>query len=64
MSRCNNCNKKLNIVNFSCSCEHKNLCAKCRYPEDHNCTFNFKEVGKKLLEINNPKVIADKLEKI
>jgi hypothetical protein len=64
MTRCNNCNKKLNIINFSCDCDYKNLCTNCRYPENHKCTYDFKTNERKKLEINNPKVIGDKFEKI
>jgi hypothetical protein len=31
-------------------------------PEDHKCQFNFREEGRKILEKQNPKVIADSMK--
>ena len=61
--RCFNCNKKLKLINYSCKCEHT-FCVKCRHPENHNCTFNFKLKEKELLEKNLIKVVANKIIKI
>ena len=58
------CRKKLNITNgFPCRCQ-KVFCAKHRHPEIHNCTFDYKEEGRKLLERANPIVTFPKLPKI
>lgn len=64
--RCNDpgCRKKLNITNgFSCRCQ-KVFCAKHRHPESHDCTFNYKEAGRKALEEAVPVVTFPKLPKI
>uniref|UniRef100_A0AAG5D1K5 AN1-type domain-containing protein n=1 Tax=Anopheles atroparvus TaxID=41427 RepID=A0AAG5D1K5_ANOAO len=62
--RCAQCNKKLGMVMImKCHCE-KVFCAQHRYAEAHNCSYDFKFEGRKVLEKNNPLVVADKLPKI
>uniref|UniRef100_A0A182NZD2 AN1-type domain-containing protein n=1 Tax=Anopheles epiroticus TaxID=199890 RepID=A0A182NZD2_9DIPT len=62
--RCAQCNKKLGVIMImKCHCE-KIFCAQHRYAEAHNCSFDFKVEGRKVLEKNNPLVVADKLPKI
>jgi AN1-type zinc finger and ubiquitin domain-containing protein 1 len=63
-SRCTVCRKRLNITNvYTCRCE-KHFCAAHRYSELHNCTFDYKTDGRKILEQTNPLVTAPKLPKI
>ena len=62
MDRCVLCNKKTFCI-FACTCKGR-FCSKCRMPEDHKCTFNFKEQYQEFLKIRNPKMISDKVEKI
>lgn len=62
---CCYCKKyKLGIIVYDCSCEHKQLCKRCRLPEDHQCSFDHKQFGKNKLEKENQKVIAIKIDKI
>jgi len=62
--RCLVCNKKTGIAtSYSCRCGN-NFCAAHRYAEAHNCTFDYKMEGRKILEQNNPVVTAPKLPKI
>jgi hypothetical protein len=62
--RCAECNKKLGVIMImKCHCE-KIFCAQHRYAEAHNCSFNFKMEGRKILQKDNPQVIAQKLPKI
>ncbi|XP_053658989.1 uncharacterized protein LOC128708056 [Anopheles marshallii] len=62
--RCAQCNKKLGVIMImKCHCE-KIFCAQHRYAEAHNCSYDFKVEGRKVLEKNNPLVVADKLPKI
>lgn len=66
MTLCSYCNKKkVSLIPFTCNCnsEYK-LCAKCRMPEDHNCTYDFKKEYQTKLKNDNPIVIGDKMEKI
>lgn len=63
-SRCAQCNKKLGIIMImQCHCG-KLFCAQHRYAEAHNCSYDFKEEGKKILAKDNPLVVADKLPRI
>ncbi|GFG31446.1 hypothetical protein Cfor_07803 [Coptotermes formosanus] len=63
-SRCSECRKRLNITNvYTCRCD-KLFCAAHRYSELHNCTFDYKNDGRKILERTNPLVTAQKLPKI
>lgn len=62
--RCAQCNKKLGIIMvMKCHCE-KIFCAKHRYAEAHNCSFDFKKDGQKTIAKENPLVVATKLTKI
>ncbi len=61
-NKCNHsdCNKKLKISDFPCKCE-QTFCGIHRNSASHNCTFNYKEHGKKILEKT---VIGCKNEKV
>ncbi|XP_041485109.1 AN1-type zinc finger protein 4-like [Lytechinus variegatus] len=62
--RCFLCNKKTGLAtSYSCRCGH-NFCASHRYAEAHNCGYDYKTEGRKLLEQSNPLVSAPKLPKI
>lgn len=62
--RCGHCKKRLTIVNiYNCRCG-KIFCGQHRYSEAHNCKYDYKSEGKKILEQSNPLVIAKKLDKI
>lgn len=61
--RCYNCNKKIKLVEYACRCEEI-FCQKCRMPESHNCTFDYKNNGKIQLAQNLPQVKCDKVIKI
>ena len=62
-NRCINCNKKIGLIPFSCKCGNV-YCAKCRYPEQHNCTFDWVKDGKEKILKENPQIINSKLNKI
>lgn len=62
--RCAQCNRKLGVIMImKCHCE-KIFCAQHRYAEAHNCSYDFKLEGKKILERENPLIVAQKLPKI
>nr|XP_018910823.1 PREDICTED: AN1-type zinc finger protein 4-like isoform X2 [Bemisia tabaci] len=62
--RCSECRKKLTISNmYECRCGLL-LCSMHRYSEAHNCSFDYKTEGRKLIKKVNPLVIASKLPKI
>ena len=63
-TRCNFCKKKTGLATtYSCRCEGT-FCAAHRYAEMHQCSFDYKSAGRKILEQNNPVVTAPKLPKI
>ncbi len=47
--KCHICKKKIGFYSFSCKC-NKFFCSKHRYPENHECQFDFKSDGKRNLE--------------
>lgn len=59
---CQSCRKKA-TMKMTCKCELV-VCFNCRYPDKHNCTFDYKEEARKQLEKNNPIVVSEKLEKV
>ncbi|XP_005112309.1 AN1-type zinc finger protein 4 isoform X2 [Aplysia californica] len=62
--RCFLCGKKTGLAtSYQCRCGN-NFCASHRYAESHDCTFDYKTEGRKLLEQSNPLVSAPKLPKI
>ncbi|KAK9837561.1 hypothetical protein WJX74_000239 [Apatococcus lobatus] len=60
--RCFVCNKKIGLTGFKCRCEYM-FCAAHRYPEKHECSFDFKTLERQRLARNNPLVQADKVER-
>ena len=61
-TRCSKCKKKTLLLN-RCSCENI-FCLQCRLPEVHECNYDFIKSGKKILEIQNPVVVREKIDKI
>ncbi|GFS33297.1 A20/AN1-like zinc finger family protein [Actinidia rufa] len=62
-NRCSSCRKKVGLLGFQCRCG-ETFCGVHRYSEKHNCTFDFKTVGREAIARANPVVRADKLERI
>lgn len=62
-SKCHQCKKKTGMMKFTCKCEN-DYCIMCRYPEEHNCVFNHKEMQIKELEEKLIKVTNEKIDKI
>lgn len=59
---CNRCKKKALILN-ECKCSKK-FCIPCRYPEVHECSFDYKEHGAIQITNNNPIIAGEKISKI
>jgi hypothetical protein len=61
---CNQCGKhkrrKIKLILFDCRCGHK-FCNECLLPEKHNCDFDYKKMGKEILEKHNPRVEYEKI---
>ena len=60
---CQKCKRKSSTFGFTCKCGVL-FCIRCRMPEEHGCTFNYKKEAAELLENQNPKILAEKLDKI
>ncbi|KAK4770652.1 hypothetical protein SAY87_031184 [Trapa incisa] len=63
VNRCSKCNKKVGLTGFKCRCGNI-FCGTHRHPETHECTFDYKEAGKDVISRANPKVKADKLDRL
>ncbi|KAJ8754068.1 hypothetical protein K2173_001966 [Erythroxylum novogranatense] len=61
--RCFTCKKRVGLTGFKCKCG-TTFCGVHRYPENHDCNFDFKKVGREEIAKANPLVVAEKLEKI
>ena len=63
--RCNHpdCRKKLKLTDIECRCGLK-FCTEHRYAGSHNCTFDYKKLGRDRLEKENPQISFSKCIKI
>ncbi|CAI9743352.1 AN1-type zinc finger protein 4-like [Octopus vulgaris] len=62
--RCLTCSKKTGLASsYLCRCGN-NFCSAHRYAETHDCTFDYKAEGRKIIRQNNPVIKASKLPKI
>lgn len=62
-SRCFVCRKKINLTAIQCRCSYF-YCTEHRYPEQHECDFDFKKDGRDRIAKANPVVVGAKLQKI
>jgi len=61
--RCNLCNKKIkSVLPYKCKCD-KYYCGLHKIPMEHNCNFDFFKEHKEKLKIQNPKIVAEKINK-
>jgi len=64
-TKCGYCRGKIGIIKYECKCSSKlKFCIKCRLPESHECTYDFKNESKLLLEKQLVKVEHEKVIKI
>jgi hypothetical protein len=62
-NRCHMCRKKVGLTGFDCRCGNL-YCSLHRYADKHNCTFDYRAMGRQEVEKHNPKIIASKIQKI
>ncbi|CAL0317049.1 unnamed protein product [Lupinus luteus] len=62
-NRCASCSKRVGLTGFKCRCG-VTFCGTHRYPEKHECSFDFKTVGREEIARANPVIKAAKLERI
>ncbi|XP_010251465.1 PREDICTED: zinc finger A20 and AN1 domain-containing stress-associated protein 5-like [Nelumbo nucifera] len=60
-NRCSNCSKRVGLLGFTCRCG-RTFCSLHRYPEKHDCSFDFKTAGRLAIAQANATVKADKLQ--
>lgn len=63
MSRCEQCKKKLGVMEYKCKCG-KIFCISHLHAEEHNCTYDYKGEGQTQLKKLNVGTLDIKLEKI
>uniref|UniRef100_A0A1J3J5E9 Zinc finger A20 and AN1 domain-containing stress-associated protein 1 n=1 Tax=Noccaea caerulescens TaxID=107243 RepID=A0A1J3J5E9_NOCCA len=61
--RCLSCNKKVGLMGFKCKCG-STFCRSHRYPENHECEFDFKGEGRDAIGKANPVMKTKKVDKI
>ena len=61
--RCNVCKKRLLLTSTACRCGLK-FCEMHRYPEEHECTYDYKAEGRKALEKQLVSVGAKKFQQM
>lgn len=63
VNRCSVCRKKVGLTGFDCRCGGL-YCGAHRYSDEHDCTFDYKELGAQEIRRNNPLVVEEKINKI
>lgn len=65
MAKCSyaGCLQSVNVLSFTCRCS-LSFCIKHRLPIQHECVYDYKEEGRKRLIIENPRVVANRIEEI
>jgi hypothetical protein len=62
-NRCYSCNKRVGFTGFECRCGFT-YCATHRHANKHECSFDFKAMGRDAVAKANPAVIAEKVDKV
>ncbi|CAI9269828.1 unnamed protein product [Lactuca saligna] len=62
-SRCTACRKRIGLTGFSCRCGNV-FCSVHRYADKHECSIDYRAIGKDAIAKANPIVKAEKLDKI
>ncbi|KAA8521940.1 hypothetical protein F0562_012746 [Nyssa sinensis] len=62
-NRCCWCKKKVGLLGFECRCG-STFCGNHRYPEKHDCKFDFKVVGQESIAKANPMIKRDRVQRI
>ncbi|ONK77757.1 uncharacterized protein A4U43_C02F10220 [Asparagus officinalis] len=62
-NRCSCCRKKVGLTGFRCRCGEL-FCSRHRYSETHDCSFDYKALGREEISKANPLIRAAKIIKI
>ncbi|KAK4476390.1 hypothetical protein RD792_015541 [Penstemon davidsonii] len=63
VNRCYGCRRKVGLTGFRCRCGDL-FCADHRYSDRHDCSYDYKTVGRETIARENPVVKAAKIVKI
>lgn len=61
--RCSSCQKRVGLTGFRCRCGDL-FCASHRYSDTHDCSFDYKALGREEISKANPVIRAAKIIKI
>ena len=61
--KCAKCAKKISLFTFTCKCERV-FCINCRNSIDHDCSYDHVSDERRKLQLENQKVVGDKLIKV
>lgn len=62
-NRCEVCRKKVGLTGFTCRCDGL-YCSLHRYSDKHECSFDYRQLGKQEIRKNNPVIVGEKVNKI
>ncbi|KAJ7516214.1 hypothetical protein O6H91_22G047500 [Diphasiastrum complanatum] len=62
-TRCFSCNKRVGLTGFSCRCGNM-FCSLHRYSDKHQCSVDYKAIGRDAIAKANPIVKAEKFDKM
>ena len=62
--RCGCCRRKLTLTDMDCSKCKTRFCGQHRLPELHSCPHDFRKEGAAQLAAANPRVVAEKLDRV
>lgn len=63
VNRCSGCRKKVGLTGFRCRCGDL-FCSVHRYSDRHDCSYDYKGVGREVIARDNPVVKAAKIVRI
>lgn len=61
---CEGCRRKLTLTDMECAKCKSRFCGQHRLPELHACPHDFRKEGAAQLAAANPRVVADKLNRV
>ncbi|KAE8673553.1 Zinc finger A20 and AN1 domain-containing stress-associated protein 5 [Hibiscus syriacus] len=63
VNRCSGCKRRVGLTGFRCRCGEL-FCADHRYSDRHDCSYDYKTVGREAIARENPVVKAAKIIKV
>lgn len=59
-NKCFKCRHRVGLLGFECKCKQL-FCSQHRLPEHHQCTIDYRVLGRKKIEKQNPLIVGDKI---